>query len=180
MKSRLFGAIVALFVLTGTPVSATTINYGVNNIAGNTWEYTYAVSNDTLSVAIEEFTIFFDVGLYENLVAPSAPVDWDPLVIQPDPGLPDNGFYDALELTAVGIAPGNSVAGFSVQFDFLGAGTPGDQSFDIVNPITFGVIDSGVTRVSAVPLPAALWLFGSGILSLLGVVRTNGPKAGRA
>jgi len=171
MKSRLLGALAALFAFSGSSVWATTINYNLTNIAGNTWEYTYTVSNDTLGIAIEEFTTFFAVGDYQNLVATATPVDWDPLVIQPDPGLSDDGFYDALDLTAVGIAVGDSLGGFSVQFDFLGTGTPGNQHFVIIDPITFDVLDSGFTQVSAVPVPAALWLFGSGILALLGFVR---------
>jgi hypothetical protein len=106
---------------------ATSVTYDVQNLGGTTWEYTYTVANDTLGVDIEEFTIWFELGLYENLVATATPADWDPLAIDPDPGIPDDGFYDALALVA-GITPGGSLGGFSVSFDFLGAGTPGSQS----------------------------------------------------
>lgn len=149
---------------------ATTIIYGVTNITGNTWEYTYNVANDTLGIDIEEFTIFFDAALYENLSVTSAPTDWDPLAIQPDPALPDDGFYDALALV-VGIAPGDSLGGFGVQFDFLGTGAPGSQFFEVIDPFTFATLDSGFTQ--AIPLPAAIWLFGSGMLGIfsLGTAR---------
>jgi hypothetical protein len=166
MKSHLLGAVAGLFVLAGSSVSATMINYDINNLAGNTWEYTYTVSNDTLGVDIKEFTIFFEVGLFENLVASSTPLLWDPLTIQPDPGLPDDGFYDALAL-GPGIAPSDSLGGFSVQFDFLGAGTPGSQFFEVIDPSTFNTLDSGFTQV--IPLPAAIWLFASGLIGVFGL-----------
>ena len=154
---------------------ATTVFYNVSNISGNTWEYSYTISNDMLTVDIEEFTIFFDVGLYENLVAASPPAGWDPLVIEPDPFIPDDGFYDALALS-VGIAPDDSLGGFNVQFDYLGAGVPGDQFFDIVDPVTFMSLDSGFTQV--VPVPAAIWLFGSGLVGILGVGAARHRKLG--
>ena len=76
MKLRLLGAVAALIAFSVSSVWATTITYEVNNIAGNTWEYIYTVSNDTLGIAIEEFTILFDVGDYGNLVVTTTPVDW--------------------------------------------------------------------------------------------------------
>lgn len=168
MKARFLQVFFVFTFLINVPMAghATTVSFDVTNISGNTWEYTYTVANDTLGFDIEEFTIFFDVGLYENLVATATPADWDPLVIQPDLGLPDDGFYDALALV-IGIAPGNSLSGFGVQFDFLGAGMPGSQLFQIVDPNTFDVLDEGFTTL--VPLPGALWLFGSGLVGLVGV-----------
>ena len=173
-KSYLLGAASAclMFFFAGSS-SATTVSYDVTNISGNTWEYSYTVNNDTLGFAIEEFTIFFDYTAYENLISTAAPSGWDPLVIQPDTGLPDDGFYDALVISGSGIGVGGSLGVFSVQFDYLLGGTPGSQAFDIVDPFTFDVLDSGFTQASTVPVPAALWLFGSGILGLLGFVRRN-------
>lgn len=150
-----------------TSAQATTITADVIHVGGSTWEYTYSVSNDSLSNDIDEFTIFFDLNLFENLVDTSTPEGWDPLIIQPDPALPDDGFYDVLALTA-GIAPGGTLGGFGVQFDFQGTGTPGTQTFYIVDPSTFAILDSGLTQVTAVPVPAAVWLFGSGLMGLIG------------
>ena len=153
---------------------ATNITYDIQNIAGNTWEYAYTVVNDALSVDIEEFTVYFDLGLYENLVVTSIPADWDPLVIQPNPLVPDDGLYDALALVS-GIAPGGSLGGFGVQFDFLGAGMPGGLLFDVVDPDTYASLDSGVTQSSTVPEPASepavVWLLCSGLLGLVGMTR---------
>ena len=152
-------AIYFLMVLLGCIVraEATTITYDVNNIAGNRWEYVYTVNNDTLAGNILEFTVFFAASSYENLLADATPSDWNPLVIQPDTSLPADGFYDSLALVS-GIAPNTSLSGFTVSFDFLGSGTPGNQPYDIVDPATFETIVSGNTRLNSsnVPEPGEL------------------------
>ena len=168
-STRIFASFVLL--LTTHFVSATTITYGVNNVSGNTWTYSFEVFNDSLSLDLEEFTVFFTLNTYQNLSMVSVPSGWDPLVIQSDPSLPDDGFFDALALSAGGIVPGGSRAGFIVQFDFLGSGIPGNQAFDVVDPTSFVTIDSGITQPTVVPLPAASWLFGSAIIMILGVMK---------
>ena len=167
---KLTGIVVASLLFAGviTKAYAFPISYQVHNLSGNVWEYTYTVANDaSSSFDIEEFTVFFDFTLYENLFAPTAPAGWDPIAIQPDPLLPDDGFYDALALTS-GIAPGQSLNDFSVGFTWLGTGKPGDQRFDIVDPITFETLLTGQTQVS-VPEPGVLLLFCTGLLVLFGV-----------
>jgi hypothetical protein len=172
LSSRI--VVLAVAALLPSISHATSVTYDVQNLGGTTWEYTYTVANDTLGFDIEEFTIWFDVGLYENLSATATPADWDPLTIEPDPGIPDDGFYDALALVA-GIAPGDSLGGFSVSFDFLGAGTPGAQLFEIVDPFTFDVLDDGRTESAAggpgpgtaIPEPATAVLLGLGIAGVL-------------
>lgn len=175
-KPRLILIVLSILIIsTIQSANATTIAYDINNISGNTWEYAYTVTNDTLGIDIEEFTIYFGEGLYENLVVGSTPVSWDPIVIDPDSQIPDDGFYDALALTG-GITSGASLGGFSVQFDYLGTGTPGVQWFDIVDPDTFFAIDSGITQLVAVPLPATVWLLVSGMLALFGAGASSRTK----
>jgi hypothetical protein len=147
---------------------ATTIYYDVTNITGNTWEYSYTVNNDTLSFNIDEFTIYFSLGDYQNLSVVSSPVSWDSLVVEPDNFLGNDGYFDSLALSG-GIAPGNSLGGLIVSFNYLGTGNPGSQLFEIVDPADFTVLDSGQTEV--VPVPSAILLFGSGLLGLVVVAR---------
>lgn len=156
-------------------VSATTITFDVTDLGvDSSFRYHYSVTNDMLTDPIEEFTIFFDVLLYENLRDPLAPADWDPLVIQPDPGIPDDGFYDALALTFDAlINPGETQDGFYVTFNWLGAAgtTPGAQPFEVIDPFTLDVLDSGNT--SPIPEPASVLLLASG----LGVLAVYKRKA---
>ena len=135
--------------------NGTTITYNVDSLSANSWQYIYSVINDTLGADVEEFTIYFDLTRYANLAVTASPAGWDSLVVQPDPGLPDNGFFDSLALGA-GIAPGAGLSGFAVSFDYLGGGAPGAQPFDIVNPVTFAILESGTT--SGVPEPGTLVL----------------------
>ena len=152
--------------------NATVIEYGATNVSGNLWQYDYTVTNDSLGASLDEFTIFFQLGLYENIAVGDTPADWDPLAIQPDPGLPDDGFYDALALVS-GIAPGGTLGGFSLTFNWLGAGTPGSQLFNIVDATTIETLEQGFTSLrggstppTAVPEPVSPLLLGVGLALL--------------
>jgi hypothetical protein len=154
------GSVLLLQACLAGAAGAATIQYSATNLGGSSWEYSYLVSNDTLGAPLEEFTVFFEVGLYQNLALTGSPADWDSVVVQPDDQLPDDGYLDSLAQVA-GIAVSGSLGGFSVSFDFLGQGTPAAQPFDIVDPDTFAVLESGTTTV--VPAPAGLWLAMTGV-----------------
>ncbi|HVP11984.1 MAG TPA: hypothetical protein VMV94_12455 [Phycisphaerae bacterium] len=132
------------------------VAYTLTNLGTNHWQYTYDVTNNALVLTVEEFTIWFDLADFRNLsiTTPDPPSsNWDELVTQPDPLLGDDGYYDALALSAP-IGVGQSVQGFSVAFEWLGPGIPGQQPFDIVDPVTFQPILSGWT----LPEPASFLL----------------------
>ena len=63
-------------------------------------------------------------------------------------------------LTNLGIDPNTEFEffGFSMGFDFSLDGTATAISTDVIN-------------TSVVPVPAAVWLFGSGLIGLVGVAR---------
>ena len=152
LDSRLL--LLAVLLAGASSAHATVIEYDATHISANQWRYDYSVTNDTLATPIDEITLWFDLGPFASLVSPVSPADWDGLVAQPDPALPDDGFYDALALNG-GIDPGETLSGFSVLFDWSGAGTPSSQFFEIVDAVTFAVIDSGFTRARAAP-PTAI------------------------
>jgi hypothetical protein len=155
----------ALVIATFPSISqGTIIHFDATNVAGNQWLYDYSVTNDTLADPIDEFTIFFDLSLYANLGVFSSPGGWDSLVAQPDPSLPDDGFFDSLALVA-GIGTGDTLQGFSVLFDWLGVGAPGAQPWLVVDPLTLVMLDAGVTtQVVRVSEPGTLTLVLLGLL----------------
>lgn len=169
--------ITPIVLLFSSYCNATLIQYTTTNITGNTWQYDYSITNDTLGIDIEEFSILFDVSLYNNLTLPVVPIGWDPIVFQPDISLPDDGIYDALALVS-GITPNTTLGGFSVQFDFLGSSTPGTQVFNIIDPSTFDTIEFGFTtqKLSQVPLPPSLFLMITGLLILFSEAKRKSSR----
>ena len=151
-----------------------------------TYRYVYSITNNaaTGSAAIQLFDILFDTSLYQEsslqIVTP-APLhtQWSEQLLSSAPSVP--AAYDALSLTG-GIAAGSTVTGFSVQFTWLGTGTPGPQPFQVFDPNTFAVLQSGVTSTLPVGVPAAstltLFLLGVG-LSLAAAFQMRERLAGR-
>lgn len=158
-------ALLVLLLCATSAAHATSIGYTATSLGATQWRYDYTLSNTTLSVPIEEFTLFFSAGLYANLRDASPVPGWDLLLVQPDPAIPASGYLDALAL-AGGIAPGATAAGFSLTFDYLGAGSPGAQPFSILDPVSFIELEAGVTQPTAMPLPSTPWLLLAGVLAM--------------
>ncbi len=166
MRSRAVAAVVfvCLFAGPGLGTPDTEIWYETTDLGSGRWEYTYDVYNINLMEGIEEFTIWFGYGVYDNLLVttPETPAGWNQIVWQPEPVLEDDGAYDALALT-VGIGQGENVSGFSVSFDWLGVGTPGSQFYEIIDPLDFHTIEDGYT----IPEPASAVMLGLGGILLV-------------
>lgn len=166
-KNLIPSILLTLALVVSQTANATLITYDLDHIAGNTYQYNYTVHNDTLAATIEEFSIYFSHSETENL-ALALPASWFPLIIQPDP-LPapfDDGFVDWLAPVGSGITAGSSLSGFSVQFDWIGGSSgPGSQSFDVFDPFSFDLLDSG--RTTSIPEPATMPLILLGLVWLI-------------
>jgi len=173
MRERIGAGVIIQLLLVSIAFGGfkTNIVYTTNETAGGRWEYNYEVINLDLEVPIEEFSIWFDYGLYEDIaIETSEPLslEWDEIVIQPEPVIGDDGLYDALAL-ALGIEKGQKVSGFKVSFDWLGLDEPGSQFYEIIDPLTFETLDSGNT----IPEPGTVILLGLGALALYRRRRRN-------
>jgi hypothetical protein len=138
-------------MLVMVPSAHAQVSYTATDISGSTWEYNYTITNN-LNVNLTEFTTFFTLGQYTNLDVLSAPSNWEggggALAVNPDPSLPADGFFDA-EASDAGLAPGASQGGFSVEFTYLGTGTPGAQLFNFVDSSSFAMLEAGNTALSS-------------------------------
>jgi hypothetical protein len=173
--------IIAVMLLQSMTTLAATVEYSSQNIGGNTWEYSYTVTLDASEIGlganafIVDFNEVFPDDIYAGLSATGEPSGFSSFIQEPDHELPLPGWYAAEGLL------GGTQSGFSVSFDYLAEGAPGSQSFAIMKLGPFDtlgesgqVIASGTT-VSAVPIPAAVWLFGSALAGLGWLRRDRQP-----
>ena len=171
--------LLALLLCAMSAAHAASIGYTATSLGGTQWRYDYTVSNTTLAVPIAEFTLFFSVGQHAMLHDISTAPDWDVLLVQPDPAIPASGYLDALAL-AGGSHPGATATGFSVTFDYLGAGSPGAQPFSILDPVCFIELETGITQAAAVALPSTPWLLLAGVLGCWGLIPKWGSRGKKA
>jgi hypothetical protein len=170
-----------LLCVTLLKVGAGEITYKATDLSNvvpgeDLWQYEYRVNAFSFGVN-QGFTIFFKVGDFQDLQSPPPPVnaDWDVTTIQPDPLLPDDGFYDGLSLSASGASLADP---FVLDFVWKGSGIPASQPYDIydLGP-PFAVLTSGFTvPATAVPEPPN----GCDIVFMLAVTSVGGIYRARS
>jgi len=161
--------------------AAVTANFSL--ITGNTWQASFTLSNGAADPTAQGVSLYFDHSLYSSLGNAVAPTGWDPLVLQPSTGtLSADGVFDALALPGNELQPGQTLAGFAVQFQYLGTGTPDALAFEFyqldANDLPV-VLTSGNTQTPAVsvPEPGALLLSSLALAALLAVRRQSRVQA---
>jgi hypothetical protein len=148
------------------PVSAIaspsiSISYTLVPMGGNSYKYVYSITNNgtlTGSAPVQLFDILFDTSQYQEsslqiVTPPNLNAQWSQEILTGiPPAIP--AAYDALAL-AGGVPAGTTVTGFAVQFTWQGTGTPGPQPFEIYDPVSFALLQSGQTTSAPVSVPAA-------------------------
>jgi len=131
---------------------------------GNTYIYTYSVDNmPTGTFPVQVFDILFDPTLYQetsitNVTPEPLNTEWSPTILFSVGSEP--AAFDAESQS--GIAVGDTVGGFAVEFNYLGQGSPGSQPFEIYN-LSYTMIQSGTTQLAGAPEPSS----GSYIVGIL-------------
>jgi len=171
---RLIGATALLFSTGGVALAATvgfnpdpvTVNPGdtitvdivgtdfIDPLAGGTFDLAF----DSAHVQINSVTI--NTAVYEFL---------------PDGGgLLSPGLWGTIGFDTFGVAPTGNITIATIDLKVLTVGTSSlviqsSAFFDDVATQLDPTLDAGA--VSSVPVPAAVWLFGSGLLGLVGIAR---------
>lgn len=139
--------VVALLLTLSLAAHSGTVQSSYTPLGGASWAVAFTVTNTGEPAPVSEFTVYFAEGLFANLAVTGSPGTWDSIAIQPDSGIPADGFFDALVIDqSDALDNGESQSGFSMTFDFLGTGAPGALPFDFLDA-NFTVIASGRTTV---------------------------------
>jgi len=155
-------------------LSAATIQFQVNNLGGNSFQYNYLVSGITFQ-ANQELDIRFDPAFYGTLSNPVSGSGFQALVLQPNNPPGTSGDYSAYAV----INNPPLTGPFRVDFTLIGAGRAGPQPFFINQYDTNGnfisIKESGVTTpvgTAAVPEPTGFVLCGFSLL-LIGALKAG-------
>ena len=161
----------AVLMLSASTSYGITITYTATNLTDtisgeDLWQYDYQVSGSFL--AGQSFNLLYNPALYQNLQDPPTVADtasWFPFVVQPDTGLPADGFFNSSALTDLTATAAN----FSLQFVWLGNGQPGSQPLEFLDD-SFSVVSTGNTQEAGsnhnVPEPGIFLLVASGLALL--------------
>jgi len=101
----------------------------------------------------------------------------------PDGGLryclcknPDMAAKELVAFNDLGLAPGGILEGLSISFDWLAAGIPGPQSFELfgADGLSLGLFGNTYGGdIPPIPEPQTFMLLGTGILGLAAYYRRN-------
>ncbi|MDQ2734055.1 MAG: PEP-CTERM sorting domain-containing protein [Pseudomonadota bacterium] len=176
LRTAALGAVSLVFCVGAA--RAQSIDYSATSLGGNQWRYDYIIDNSSPGPSFDEVTVYFDSTKDTSLVLSASPAGWDPLVIQPDLGIPADGYLDVIDLGGP-VAPGAAVSGFSTTFTYLVAGSPGSQRFELYDSSSFALLETGLTvaagSVSPVPEPQTIVLMLGGLV-FLGLRRLKGGR----
>lgn len=157
------------------PQSLNRIDYEVVSLGGNQYRYIYSVVNNGAfanGAAIGLFDILFDPDLYLETslsIVTDAGIasEWVELILDSGAGVP--AAYDVLAMLD-GVTVGQTVTGFAVEFEWLGAGAPGAQAYEIYDPTTYALLATGMT--TPVPEPKVIWM----MLAALALIAALGRR----
>lgn len=158
---RAAAAALTAALLIGAPsAEAILLDATLVSLGGSTYRWDYILTNDgTLGAGVAVAS--FDIVFLQSAITGWSEIGADNTAWTEysAPALGDD-FFGADADAGAEITVGDSEA-FSVTFDWNGALPLGSQAYNIYDPTTFAVLETGWTTVAAVPSPstaALLWL----------------------
>lgn len=128
----------------------TIIEYNLISLGGDRYRYDYTIINapSNNTTAIQLFDITFSSALYDEnslVITTANPLasQWEEVFLSSVTG--DDPIYDAFSVA--GILDGQRVGEFSVEFTWLGTGTPSSQPFDVYDPDLLILLETGTTQL---------------------------------
>ncbi|MDN5935585.1 MAG: PEP-CTERM sorting domain-containing protein [Nitrosospira sp.] len=125
------------------------------------WQFTYHAAGSLNP--FEGFDVLFDPSDFAVLSVDATPPGWLTYTLEPDLLFVADGVFSAT-IDGFGMLP----ADFVVSFDWLAAGTPGSQLYEVFDD-SFNVIAEQTTvpdSVNPIPEPGSLMLIGSGLAAV--------------
>ncbi len=127
------------------------IEYELLSLGNQRYRYTYTLTNQPSSsgqTSVQLFDIFFDKALYDTnsltiTTANHLQSVWNENILFSVTGVIP--IYDASSTT--GLADGQSVSGFTVEFTWLGNGQPSSQPFEVYDLNNFALLQLGTTEL---------------------------------
>jgi hypothetical protein len=184
MKKSISALLIGLS-LVPSMACAIQVNFTTFALGSDHYRYEYTIHNDGslgAGTSVALLDLLFDPALYEessltNVSAAALATDWGQQFLASAPGVP--AAFDLMAKGA-GIPVGAQVSGFAAEFHWLGTGGPGKQAFEVYDPVTFDLLEQGIT--SAVPEPNAwlMMLAGAPLLVVLSRRRSSPDTPGRA
>ncbi len=158
MRNTVTGAF-ALMASMLSLAGPTTIDYELTALASpGRYVYRYALTNVSLVTPLSWFSIDFDAAMYDEsslAITTTGLGDWSQQIL--GSVLANPAQFDSYNVLGKGLDIGDTLAGFTIEFIWLGAGSPGSQAFTIYDPANLNVLDSGFTTAAAPPpLPPEL------------------------
>ncbi len=175
---RVMAALAAAMALQSA--EAVIVQHSLAFAGGNSWLARFSITNDGGMPELAALSIYVSWAEVHQLSVLTSPAGWDSLVLQPDAALLSDGMFDTLALgSGNGVLPGQTVSGFRIQFDWSGSLSPQDLRFTVNDPVTFSVLDSGVTvgaSPTMVPEPATWLLFTGALVAIWPFRRVLGQR----
>lgn len=134
-------------------LTSTAITYVSTAQGGGVFEHRYTIDTTGLDTTFDQLSLFFDENQYASISIQQAPTAWDAIVVEGDPFLASDAFFDAIFGQTYDINT-PLIDTFTLQVTPAPGMPQRDQYFQLLQSDSTTVVAQGFTsRVTTVPVP---------------------------